>query len=128
MQHDPLSDVLSSVRLRGAIFYYVSCARSWVAETPPSPELADALSPGAEPWSHDGGPAGALVLVLWWPRLQTAPACLRHFAKPARIQIRRAATIRTASTIGSRRSLANSSSALRSNASVLVTCGICRAA
>ncbi|MBL8448887.1 MAG: AraC family transcriptional regulator [Dechloromonas sp.] len=48
MQHDPLSDVLSSVRLRGAIFYYVSCARSWVAETPPSPELADALSPGAE--------------------------------------------------------------------------------
>lgn len=48
MQHDPLSDVLSSVRLRGAIFYYVSCARIWVAETPPSPELADALSPGAE--------------------------------------------------------------------------------
>ena len=48
MKHDPLSDVLSSVRLRGAIFYYVSCSRSWVAETPPSPELAEALSPGAE--------------------------------------------------------------------------------
>jgi hypothetical protein len=48
MNHDPLSDVLTSVRLRGAIFYYVSCARTWVAETPPSAELADALSPGAE--------------------------------------------------------------------------------
>lgn len=48
MKSDPLSDVLSSVRLRGAIFYYVSCDNEWVAETPPSPELADALSPGAE--------------------------------------------------------------------------------
>jgi AraC-like DNA-binding protein len=48
MNHDPLSDVLSSVRLSGAVFYAVSCARSWVAESPPSRELADALSPGAE--------------------------------------------------------------------------------
>lgn len=48
MKHDPLSDVLSSVRLRGAIFYYVSCSDEWVAETPASPELARALSPGAE--------------------------------------------------------------------------------
>ena len=48
MKRDPLSDVLTSVRLRGAIFYYVSCDHDWVAETPPSPELADALSPGAE--------------------------------------------------------------------------------
>ena len=44
MQGDPLSDVLTSVRLRGAIFYYVSCDDHWVADTPPSPELADALS------------------------------------------------------------------------------------
>lgn len=48
MQGDPLSDVLTSVRLRGAIFYYVSCEHQWVAETPASPELAQALSPGAE--------------------------------------------------------------------------------
>lgn len=48
MQGDPLSDVLTCVRLRGAIYYYVSCDDQWVAETPPSPELADALSPGAE--------------------------------------------------------------------------------
>lgn len=48
MSHDPLSDVLRSVRLRGAIFYYVSFRDEWVAETPASPDLADALMPGAE--------------------------------------------------------------------------------
>lgn len=48
MDHDPLSDVLTCVRLRGAIFYYVSCARAWVAETPASADLAAALCPGAE--------------------------------------------------------------------------------
>jgi len=48
MNHDPLSDVLSSVRLSGAVFYSVSCARTWVAESPPSRGLADALCPGAE--------------------------------------------------------------------------------
>lgn len=49
MNQDPLSDVLRSVRLRGAIFYYVSFAgEEWVAETPASAELANALMPGAE--------------------------------------------------------------------------------
>lgn len=48
MNHDPLSDVLCSVRLRGAIFYYVSFRDEWVAETPAAPQLADALMPGAE--------------------------------------------------------------------------------
>ena len=48
MAQDPLSDVLRSVHLRGALFYYVSCSSNWVAETPASPELAGALSPGAE--------------------------------------------------------------------------------
>jgi AraC-like DNA-binding protein len=48
MNNDPLSDVLRSVRLRGAIFYYVSCGDDWVAETPAAPQLADALMPGAE--------------------------------------------------------------------------------
>ena len=45
---DPLSDVLRSVHLRGALFYYVSCDDDWVADTPPSRDLANALSPGAE--------------------------------------------------------------------------------
>ena len=48
MNHDPLSDVLRSVRLRGAIFYYVSCRDEWVAATPGTPQLADVLMPGAE--------------------------------------------------------------------------------
>lgn len=48
MSHDPLSDVLRSVRLRGAIFYYVSFSGDWAAETPGSRVLADALMPGAE--------------------------------------------------------------------------------
>lgn len=48
MSHDPLSDVLRSVRLRGAVFYYVSLDGEWAAETPASPLLASALMPGAD--------------------------------------------------------------------------------
>ncbi len=48
MSHDPLSDVLRSVRLRGAVFYYVSFDGEWAAETPSSPTLASALMPGAD--------------------------------------------------------------------------------
>ena len=48
MSHDPLSDVLRSVRLRGAVFYYVSFNGDWAAETPASPMLASALMPGAD--------------------------------------------------------------------------------
>lgn len=48
MSHDPLSDVLRSVRLRGAVFYYVSFDGDWAAETPPSQQLAGALMPGAD--------------------------------------------------------------------------------
>ena len=48
MHHDPLSEVLRSVRLRGAVFYYVSLGKEWAAETPGTAELARALMPGAE--------------------------------------------------------------------------------
>jgi AraC-like DNA-binding protein len=48
MSLDPLSDILRSVRLRGAIFYYVSFGDEWAAETPASADLARALMPGAE--------------------------------------------------------------------------------
>jgi AraC-like DNA-binding protein len=48
MNDDPLSDVLSSVRLRGAVFYYVNCGDDWAAQTPDSARLAAALMPGAE--------------------------------------------------------------------------------
>jgi AraC-like DNA-binding protein len=48
MHPDPLSDVLCSVRLRGAVFYYVSCRDEWVAQAPPACEIAAAVMPGAD--------------------------------------------------------------------------------
>jgi len=48
MSQDILSDVLRSVRLRGAVFYYVSGGRSWVAEAPASRDIAAAVMPESE--------------------------------------------------------------------------------
>jgi AraC-like DNA-binding protein len=48
MSHDILSDVLRTVRLRGALFYDVSGGQSWAAEAPPSKEVAASVMPGAE--------------------------------------------------------------------------------
>ncbi len=48
MSHDTLSDVLRSVRLRGAVFFYVSASGEWAAEAPPSKELAPLLMRGVE--------------------------------------------------------------------------------
>jgi AraC-like DNA-binding protein len=48
MNQDILSDVLRTVRLRGAIFYYLRLRDEWVAEAPPAREIADAVLPGAE--------------------------------------------------------------------------------
>jgi AraC-like DNA-binding protein len=46
--HDTLSDVLRTVRLRSAVFYYVSCDGDWVAEAPTSRDIAAAVMPEAE--------------------------------------------------------------------------------
>lgn len=48
MNRDPLSDVLRSVRLRGAVFYYVSYRDEWVSEAAPTRAIADTVMPGAE--------------------------------------------------------------------------------
>ncbi|HEX5951726.1 MAG TPA: AraC family transcriptional regulator [Rhodanobacteraceae bacterium] len=48
MNQDILSDVLRSVRLRGALYFHVSGSRDWVAEAPPSREIAKAVMPGSE--------------------------------------------------------------------------------
>ncbi len=48
MTHDPLSDVLRSVRLRGAVFFHVSGNSEWAAEAPPAREIAPLLMPGVE--------------------------------------------------------------------------------
>lgn len=45
---DPLSDVLRSVRLRGSVFFHVSCRDQWSAYAPHSNEMAPILMPGAE--------------------------------------------------------------------------------
>lgn len=48
MSHDTLSDVLRSVRLRSAVFYYVSCGNHWAAEAPGSRGIAPTVLPGAD--------------------------------------------------------------------------------
>jgi AraC-like DNA-binding protein len=48
MSHDTLSDVLRSVRLRSALFYYVYCDGDWVAEAPASCDIAEAVMPDSE--------------------------------------------------------------------------------
>lgn len=47
METDTLSDVLRTVRLRGAAFYAVSVAGDWAVEAPPAVEVADTVLPGA---------------------------------------------------------------------------------
>jgi AraC-like DNA-binding protein len=48
MSQDILSDVLRSVRLRGALFYYVTGTGRWAAEAPPSQTIGAAVMPEAE--------------------------------------------------------------------------------
>lgn len=48
MPIDALSDVLRQVRLRGALFFYVSGDGAWVAEAPPSKDIARAVMPESE--------------------------------------------------------------------------------
>lgn len=48
MSHDALSDLLRCVRLRGAVFYYVSFRGQWAAEAPQAKEIAAAVMPGCE--------------------------------------------------------------------------------
>lgn len=45
---DPLSDVLRSVRLRGSVFFHLSCRDDWSALARSSREMGPAVMPGAE--------------------------------------------------------------------------------
>lgn len=45
---DVLSQVLSAVRLTGSVYFDVAATSPWVAEAPPSAEIADAIMPGAQ--------------------------------------------------------------------------------
>lgn len=48
MSRDILSDLLRSVRLRGAVFFYVSLRDQWSAEASTAKEIAEAVMPGCE--------------------------------------------------------------------------------
>ncbi|MCH4564542.1 AraC family transcriptional regulator [Halomonas sp. EGI 63088] len=48
MSQDTLSQVLRSVRLRGAVFYHVEGSARWVSESPPAAEVATLIMPGVE--------------------------------------------------------------------------------
>lgn len=48
MSQDTLSEVLRSVRLRGAVFYHVEGDSSWVAEAPPAAAIGDTIMPGTQ--------------------------------------------------------------------------------
>lgn len=48
MSQDTLSDVLRTVRLRGAVFFYVSGRSGWVAEAPAAREIAPLLMHGVD--------------------------------------------------------------------------------
>ncbi len=48
MTADVLTEVLSAVRLTGSVFFDVTAAAPWVAEAPPSAQIAEAVRPGAQ--------------------------------------------------------------------------------
>jgi AraC-like DNA-binding protein len=45
---DTLSDVLRAVRLTGAVYFAIDASAPWVAETPPSREIAPHIMPGVD--------------------------------------------------------------------------------
>src|SRR4051794_10349921 len=45
---DVLSEVLSAIRLTGSVFFDVTAASPWVAEAPPSAQVAGTVMPGAQ--------------------------------------------------------------------------------
>jgi AraC-like DNA-binding protein len=46
--HDPLSDVLRSVRLRSSVFFLMSCRDEWSAQAPGAQTIGPAVMPGAD--------------------------------------------------------------------------------
>jgi AraC-like DNA-binding protein len=48
MSRDTLSELLRSVRLRGAVFFYISSCGEWAAEAPASKDIAPLLMRGVE--------------------------------------------------------------------------------
>ncbi len=119
MSQDTLSDVLRSVRLRTAVFYYVSCNGRWAAEAPASREIAAAVMPDAEHViEYHVLTAGECWAGIVGERADQDEA-RRHRAAHARRRARRLERARHAR--GPRRSTAISSSAAPSGHSAFTT-------
>jgi AraC-like DNA-binding protein len=108
MTADVLSDVLRAVRLTGAVYFDFELSSPWVAEAPPSRELAGKVMPGAERiieyhlvargtcWGHALGedpirlqegdlilfPQGDAHVMSSAPGMRAAPD-MSHFARPS---------------------------------------------
>jgi AraC-like DNA-binding protein len=48
VSRDPLTDVLASVRLTGAVFFSIDGAAPWAAQAPPASAIADRVMPGVD--------------------------------------------------------------------------------
>ncbi|HUL71887.1 MAG TPA: cupin domain-containing protein [Vicinamibacterales bacterium] len=48
MAVDVLSDVLRAVRLTGAVYFDFELSSPWALDTPPSPDIAPIVMPGAQ--------------------------------------------------------------------------------
>jgi len=48
MSTDALSDVLSAVQLSGSVFFDITARSPWVAEAPPTAQIANEVTPGAQ--------------------------------------------------------------------------------
>jgi hypothetical protein len=67
MTRDTLSDVLRGVRLRGAVFLYITGSSEWAAEAPPAREVAPLPSrPPSSASSASRPPHGAASATRRW--------------------------------------------------------------
>lgn len=71
---DVLSDVLSSVRFRGAVFFDVHATSPWAAAAPPAAQIARAVMPGADHVME----FHVLMAGTCWARVEGAPAVQLH--------------------------------------------------
>ena len=76
MSQDTLSDVLRGVRLRGAVFFYISGSSEWAAEAPPAKEIAPLLMPRRR--ARDGVPRGRAGQLLGRHSRRTVRATVRR--------------------------------------------------
>ena len=80
-ERDILSDVLRGVRLRGAIFFYLSFGREWATGAPPAKDIAALVLPGADHVMeyHVVTRGAAWAAIVGQPPVQLAPGDIVMF-------------------------------------------------